>query len=67
MSVGHRSHRLEGGRAIHTAFIKRRRAPTTQLPVAPHHTYWEDWPQLARAIARPDIWALTPSMAMRRL
>jgi hypothetical protein len=35
--------------------------------VAPHHTYWEDWPQLARAIARPTSWLLTPSMAISKL
>jgi hypothetical protein len=67
MSVGHLSHLLDGGKAIQMALTRRRRAPTIQLPVAPHHTYWEDWPQLTRAIARLVIWALTPSMAMRRL
>jgi hypothetical protein len=67
MSVGHRSHLLEGGRAIHTALTRRRMAPTIQLPVAPHHTYCEDWPQLARAMAIPYNWDLTLSMAINRL
>jgi hypothetical protein len=67
MSTGHLAHLLEGGNAIQTAFTKRRKAPTTQELVAPHQSCCPDWPQLARAIARPVIWAFTPSMAMSRL
>jgi hypothetical protein len=67
MSVGHRSHLLEGGRAIHTALISNKMAPDTQEPVAPHQITCPDCPQLARAMAMPYSWALTPSIAINRL
>ncbi len=60
MSAGHLSQRRDGGRAPQTTFTRRYRAPVTQVPTAPHQTYWPDWPQLARAMASPIIWALTP-------
>jgi hypothetical protein len=67
MSTGHLAHLLDGGNASQTAFTKRRKATTIQELVAPHQSFCPDWPQLARAIARPDSWALTPSMAIIRL
>jgi hypothetical protein len=67
MSVGHRSHLLEGGSAIQMAFTKRRRAPRIQEPVAPHQMVWLLCPQLARAMAMLKSWVFTPSMAISRL
>jgi hypothetical protein len=49
------------------ALINNRMAPATQLQVAPHQMVWPDWPQLAKAMAMPYIWAFTPSMAISRL
>jgi hypothetical protein len=57
MSVGHLFHLLDGGKAIQTALIRRRTAPTIQELVAPHQITWPDWPQLTRAIDRLVIWA----------
>jgi hypothetical protein len=67
MSAGHLSQRRDGGKAPQITFTRRYRAPVTQVPTAPHQIVWPDWPQLAKAMASPIIWALTPSMAMRRL